>query len=73
MKLSTFYRAPQEGFFTPPLTLKEGAEPTELSSGKEGESVEERRPYSIYNVDQIVEGDVVAEHLAALVPPSSSS
>ena len=60
----------QLAFFTPPLTLKEDAEPIEVSNGKEGEP---RVTYSIYNVDQIVEGDVVAEHLAAMVPPSSSS
>jgi len=58
--------------FNPPLTLLEGAEPTELISKDDGERG--GVPYSIYNVDQIVEANVVAEHLAAIeaLPFSSS-
>jgi len=55
----------QLALFKPPLTLKEDAQPTALLSGK-------GHTYNIYNVDQIVEGDVVAKHLAAKAPPSSS-
>jgi len=55
----------QLALFNTPLTLKEDAQPTELLSGK-------GHPYNIYNVDQIVEDDVVAKHLAAKAPPSSS-
>jgi len=54
----------QLALFNPPLTLKEDAEPTELLS-------QDQRPYNIYNVDQIVEVEFVAEHLATIIPPSS--